>query len=237
MTAGPATAVIAHRTCPLDAPENSREGVSMAAALGADAVEVDVRLTRDGVPVLSHDPIMVRTTGWPWVVAWTKANRLTRLRLRDSIETLPSFPEILAVLPDGLDLAVDVKDGEAMASAIEALEEAEVLSRARLWSTSRTAVAVARRRAPANEAAWLHDTRWERAALDYVRRAGEVGATAVSITDVSLSAEVVRAGHDLGLTVNSWVRTRAVQERVLDCEPDSVVTDWVNDALRHLGRA
>ena len=97
-------------------------------------------------------------------------------------------------------------------------------------------MAVARRRAPANEAAWLHDTRWERAALGYVRRAGEVGATAISVTDVSLTPEVVRAGHDLGLVVNSWVRTRAVQERVLDCEPDSVVTDWVGDALRHLGR-
>ena len=234
---GASTAVIAHRTCPLDAPENSREGVATAAEQGADAVEVDVRLSRDGVPVLSHDPIMLRTAARPWVVAWTRAERLTGLRLRDSDETLPSFAEILEVLPDGLDLAVDVKDGDAMASAVEALEAAELLPRARLWSTDRAAVAVARRRAPANEAAWLHDTRWERAALGYVRRAGEVGATAISVTDVSLTPEVVRAGHDLGLVVNSWVRTRAVQERVLDCEPDSVVTDWVGDALRHLGRA
>lgn len=231
------TAVIAHRTCPLDAPENSREGIATAAAQGADAVELDLRLSRDGVPVMSHDPITLRTTGWPWVVSWTRASRLTGLRLRDSTETMPAFADILPLLPAGLDLAVDVKDGTAMASAIDALEAADLLARARLWSTDRDAVAVARRRAPANEAAWLHDTRWERAALGYVRRAGEVGATAVSITDVSLTSEVVRAGHDLGLTVNSWVRTRAVQERVLDCEPDSVVTDWVVDARADLGRA
>ncbi len=235
MTA-PATAVIAHRTAPLDATENSREGIATAAAQGADAVEVDLRLSRDGVPVLCHDPLTLRTTGWPWVVAWTRAARLTSLRLRDSTETLPSFADALAVLPDGLDLAVDVKDGASMAAAVAVLDETDLLARARLWSTHPEAIAAARRRAPANERAWLHDTRTVAAALGYVRRASEVGATAISVTDVSLTPEVVRAGHDLGLTVNSWVRTRAVQERVLDCGPDTVVTDWVRDALAHLGR-
>ena len=237
MTAGPSTEVIAHRTCPLDAPENSREGVAVAAAQGADAVEVDVRLSRDGVPVLSHDPLTLRTTGWPWVVRWTQADRLTRLRLRDAQEALPALTAVLAVLPDGLDLAVDVKDGASMAAAVEAIDGAGLLPRARLWSTHPEAVAVARRAAPGCERAWLHDTRVEAAALGYLRRASEVGATAVSVTDVSLTPEVVRAGHELGLRVTSWVRTRAVQERVLDCGPDAVVTDWVRDARAHLGRA
>ncbi len=229
------TAVIAHRTCPLDAPENSREGVATASAQGADAVEIDLRLSRDGIPVLSHDPLTLRTTGWPWVVAWTRAARLTSLGLRGSTETLPSFADILAVLPGGLDLAVDVKDGAAMTAAIVALDETGLLPRARLWSSDADAVAVAGRRAPANERAWLHDTREERASLGYVRRASEVGANAISVTDVGLTPEVVQAGHDLGLTVNAWARTRAAQARVLDCGPDSVVTDWVSDALSQLG--
>lgn len=234
MTEADSTAVIAHRTCPLNAPENSREGVAFAAQVGADAVEIDLRLSSDGVPVLSHDPITFRTTRRPLVVRRTRAARLTSLRLRDSEETLPSFAAILAVLPDGLDLAVDVKDGAAMAAAIEALEEAGMLERARLWSTKAEAVAVARRRAPANEAAWLHNTVRESAALAYLRRATEVGATAVSVMDVSLTPKVVEAGHDLGLTVHAWVRTRDVQDRVLDCRPDGVVTDWPAEAHRRL---
>ena len=102
------TDVVAHRTCPLDAPENSREGVAFAAGAGADVVEIDLRLSRDRVPVLSHDPFTFRTTWWPLVVGWTPSSWLTRLRLRDSHETLPAFADILAVLPDGVDLAVDV---------------------------------------------------------------------------------------------------------------------------------
>ena len=40
--------VIAHRACPHYAAENSLDGIARAARLGADAVEIDVRLTRDG---------------------------------------------------------------------------------------------------------------------------------------------------------------------------------------------
>lgn len=228
------TLVIAHRTCPKDAPENSREGLALAATLGADAVEVDVRLSRDGVPVLSHDPITLRTTGVPLIVSWTRASALTRLRLRDSTEHLPSFAEAIHALPEGLDLAVDVKDGVAMAAAIDVLEAAECLDRARLWSTHPEAVAVAARRAPTCERAWLHNTRTEAAALRYLHRAGEVGATAVSVMDISLTPTVVAAGHDIGLTVHSWVRTRAIQERVLASEPDGIVTDFPADARAHL---
>jgi glycerophosphoryl diester phosphodiesterase len=224
--------VIAHRTCPLDVPENSRQGVAFAAAAGADAVEIDVRLSRDGTPVLCHDPTTLRTTGWPLVVGWTSASLLTSRRLRASRETLPSLTDVLAVLPDGLDLAVDVKDGDAMDASIAALDAAGVLGRARLWSSAPEAIAVARRGAPRCERAFLHNTSTEGAALAYLRRATEVGATAVSVMDVSLTPEVVAAAHDLGLRVTSWVRTRAAQERVLGCGPDAVVTDWVAEARR-----
>ena len=44
-------------------PENSLAAVRRAFAIGADGVEVDVRLTQDGVPVLAHDPGLWRTAG------------------------------------------------------------------------------------------------------------------------------------------------------------------------------
>lgn len=47
----------------VDVPENTLAAVDRALAQGADGVEVDVRLTRDLVPVLSHDPGLRRTTG------------------------------------------------------------------------------------------------------------------------------------------------------------------------------
>lgn len=54
--------VIAHRGASADAPENTLEALALAVAQRADVIEVDVRLTRDGVPVLLHDPTLDRTT-------------------------------------------------------------------------------------------------------------------------------------------------------------------------------
>lgn len=54
--------VIGHRGAAGHAPENTLAGIRMAAALGARWVELDVKLTRDGIPVLLHDARVNRTT-------------------------------------------------------------------------------------------------------------------------------------------------------------------------------
>lgn len=54
--------VIAHRGASGSAPENTLPAFELAVRQGADAIELDVRLTRDGVPVVLHDPILDRTT-------------------------------------------------------------------------------------------------------------------------------------------------------------------------------
>lgn len=64
---GPATmsdkqnvTAVAHRGDPYRVRENTLDSVRSALRRGADAVEVDVRLTRDGVPVLLHDATLKR---------------------------------------------------------------------------------------------------------------------------------------------------------------------------------
>jgi glycerophosphoryl diester phosphodiesterase len=54
--------VIAHRGDSFHAPENTLEAARRAWEAGADAWELDVRLTRDGVPVVLHDASLLRTT-------------------------------------------------------------------------------------------------------------------------------------------------------------------------------
>ena len=54
--------VTAHAACMGHAPENTLAGMRKAIELAADAVEVDVRCTADGVPVLLHDETVDRTT-------------------------------------------------------------------------------------------------------------------------------------------------------------------------------
>ena len=54
--------VIGHRGNRAHAPENTLESFAQAVAAGADAIEFDVRISLDGVPVVIHDPSVLRTT-------------------------------------------------------------------------------------------------------------------------------------------------------------------------------
>ncbi len=54
--------VFAHRGGAALAPENTMTAFDNGLALGADGIELDVRLSRDGVAVVMHDPTLDRTT-------------------------------------------------------------------------------------------------------------------------------------------------------------------------------
>lgn len=55
--------IIGHRGAAAVAPENTRAAFEAAIRAGADGVEFDVRLSRDGVPVVIHDNSLYRTGG------------------------------------------------------------------------------------------------------------------------------------------------------------------------------
>ncbi len=70
---------IAHRGASAEAPENTVAAFDEAMKLGARAVEMDVRLCKDGIPVILHDPTVDRTTNGTGAVA--DLTRLDLLRL------------------------------------------------------------------------------------------------------------------------------------------------------------
>ncbi len=63
--------IIGHRGCAGYAPENTLEGIHTAADMGVEWVELDVKLTKDQVPVIFHDEDLERTTGTEGLVADT----------------------------------------------------------------------------------------------------------------------------------------------------------------------
>src|SRR5579875_1318608 len=54
--------IIAHRGDSFHSPENTLEAARLGLEAGADAWELDVQMTRDGVPVVVHDESLLRTT-------------------------------------------------------------------------------------------------------------------------------------------------------------------------------
>jgi glycerophosphoryl diester phosphodiesterase len=73
--------VIAHRGASACAPENTLPAFELAVSQGADAFELDVRLTRDGAAVVIHDATLERTTSLTGPV---RARTLAELRAADA---------------------------------------------------------------------------------------------------------------------------------------------------------
>ena len=71
--------IIAHRGASAHAPENTLASFRKAVEVGADGIELDVRLSKDGVPVVIHDATLTRTGGINNRVADLTAEQLSRV--------------------------------------------------------------------------------------------------------------------------------------------------------------
>lgn len=106
---------IAHRGASADCPENTMAAFEEAARQGADAIELDVRLSRDGEVVVIHDGTLIRTTGADGHVWEKTARELAALdaggwfdpRFRG--EGVPSLREVLTTIAPRVPINVELK--------------------------------------------------------------------------------------------------------------------------------
>lgn len=122
----PELIVWAHRGASAHAPENTMAAFELAFAQGADGIELDVQLTRDGVPVVLHDDTLDRTTD-----LGGRVDRLSLAEVRRADagswydarfrgERIPTLREVFDWARDRVRLNVEIKDAAA-ASAVLAM--------------------------------------------------------------------------------------------------------------------
>jgi glycerophosphoryl diester phosphodiesterase len=116
--------IIAHRGASHEAPENTLAAIALGLTQQADAIEIDVRLSRDGGIVLLHDDTLRRTTG---LDAEPGELELADIRKLDAGswkgpafagEKVPTLSEVLAAIPAGKDLLIELKSGAAIVPAL-----------------------------------------------------------------------------------------------------------------------
>ena len=123
--------IIAHRGASARAPENTLAAVRLALASGAAGIEVDVRLTRDRRLAVLHDADTCRVApGQPRLRA--TSSTLAQLQTLDvgswkdpqfSGERIPSFNDVLALIPPHREIFIELKSHEfrAILSALDKL--------------------------------------------------------------------------------------------------------------------
>lgn len=146
--------VIGHRGNCAHAPENTIESFAQAVAVGADAIELDVHLAADGVPVVFHDPHVSRTTTGAGEVAQMTFNELRALDAgarftpdkgktypyRGLGHRIPSLDEVLEAFP-AIPLLIEIKTANASPAVRRAIENRHAEDRVLVESIEPAALA------------------------------------------------------------------------------------------------
>ena len=207
-----AVEVIAHRGFSAQAPENTLTAFRAAVEAGADRVEFDVLLTRDGQPVVIHDATLDRTTSGSGPVAGRTLEELRSLDAgawfspRFAGERVPTLEEALLLCRGRIALNVEIK-GEAVEPGQEPPPggvEARVVEALRASGLAAEAVV----------------SSFEPLVLERVRRLAP---------EVPL-ASLYNADHHRGLGPAEVCR--AVGSRAFHCSREEVTPRWVAEAHR-----
>ncbi|HEX5415232.1 MAG TPA: glycerophosphodiester phosphodiesterase family protein, partial [Chloroflexota bacterium] len=206
-TSGAAFVVIGHRGAAGHAPENTLAALALGHALGADAVEIDVHLSADGVPVVIHDKTVDRTTNGSGAVA---ALELATLKSLDASAgqanyagvKLPTLEEVLRWARGLARLAIELKspaESELVDKTLALVREFGLLDQVFFISFDHAGLKLVREACPEAVIGALYS-----AAEDPVAVAMTCGANAVCPRWSSVTRQQVEAAHRAGLAVSVW---------------------------------
>jgi glycerophosphoryl diester phosphodiesterase len=232
----PGPIAFAHRGASPDGRENTLAAVERVVRLGFTHLETDVRVSRDGVPLLMHDPSLDRTTDRTGAVADLDWDEIDRARVGGT-EPVARLDELLATFPD-LRVNLHVKVAAAVPPLADAVTRAHALDRVCVAAFQDRYVAAARALLGPGLCTAL-GTRGVIALKLASRRGGRVRATALCAQVPSrvgrlhvVDEHFVRAAHRSGMAVHVWtINDPAEMRRLLDLGVDGIMSDRAETLL------
>lgn len=234
--------ILAHRGASAYAPENTLAAFNLAFELGADGIELDVSLTRDGIPVVIHDDTVDRTTNGRGAVNQFTLAELQQLDASNRMEKyrgekIPTLEEVLrAVGKRGL-INIEIKSTGLKTDGVEGavLAAIENTGAPRVLISSFNPLVLRRM--------LLLDPRLPRGLLYaprlpiFLRRAWLrplVRPAALHPHFSMVTRELVQWAHTRGYQVNTWtVDEPEVARRLIEWGVDGIITNKP-DVLRKI---
>jgi glycerophosphoryl diester phosphodiesterase len=243
--------IIGHRGASHDAPENTLSSIKLAWEQGADAVEVDVHMSRDGQIVVIHDENTRRTGGVRKDVGAQTVAELKKLDAgkwkspKWAGERIPLLSEVLEIIPRGKRFFIEVKCGIGFIPTFEALRQQWEGKKDRLIliGFSLELMEQVKKAFPELEVCWivefrrsLKTGRWtpnKKAVLEKALNAGvdglDVGAKAI------LTADWIEQVKQAGLSFYVWTVDKPLPaRRLLAAGVDGITTNrpgWLREHL------
>ena len=217
--------VIAHRGASAAAPENTLAAFRLAADLGADGIELDVRGTADGQLVVLHDASVNRTTDGTGRVAALTLDQLRRVDAGKKFgpsfrgERIPLLSQVFEVVAGRLLVDVEIKAAGVEAALLDLIRRMSMADSVLISSFDSKVVGRMRDMAPEIPVGLLHSAADPNAAV-------ALRAAAYLPEVVTLTADVVAVCRRHGMRVITWtVGTEREARDAIQLGVDGIIAD------------
>lgn len=247
-----AAEIIGHRGASADAPENTLASFKLGYQQNADADELDIHLTKDGKIVVIHDYDTKRVGGVDKKVVDQTFDEIRAINVgafgkwagNGFVEKVPTLDEVLALIPPGKKLLIEIKVHEEILPALaETLNRASVKPEQTVIITFYLEVAeAAKKMFPDRKVYWLHSYAKDKKTgkfpdLDEViAKATKAGVDGVDLEHkFPLDAVAIKKIHDAGLECHVWTLDDAAKGReLIKAGVDSITTNRPGDLRREV---
>jgi len=202
--------IIAHRGSSFTAPENTVAAAKLAWEQNADAVELDIYLSKDNRVMVLHDGNTKRTTGQSFINKDTNSEVLRTLDAgswKDDRyykgETIPFLEEMIATVPKGKKMVIEIKCGPEVFPALQKIvkksgKKKQLIFIAFNWET----IVKAKKMFPKNACYWLSSSATEvQAKMNDVAKNKLDG---INLSFTIVDQQTVTKANELGFEVLSW---------------------------------
>jgi glycerophosphoryl diester phosphodiesterase len=236
---------IAHRGASFLSPENTVASAKLAWELGADAVEIDIRLTKDNRIMVIHDNDTKRTCSGKKNLEIADSPSVLLRDLDAGIwkgqefkgEKIPYLSEIMETVPEGKTLVVEIKCGAEVLISLERIFEKNEKSKQIVfiafdWKT----ILETQKLFPENKCYWLSASK---SGLDKkIKQAAEKGLAGVNLKYSVIDEEVVKLAKENNLEVLTWTVDDPVEaKRLTDIGVTGITTNrpkWLKEEMAKL---
>ena len=225
--------VIGHRGAAGYAPENTMAAFQRGLALRADAVELDVNLSKDGELMVIHDPTLNRTTNGSGLVCHHTAAEIQALDAGSWFDPsfsdcrVPTLREVLQWAKDRTKVVIELKNGPIFYPDIEVvlvrlLDELNVRDQVMAISFDHVVLGQLKAIAPDVATGVIYASR----VPDAPTMAKLVNADLVMPYWAMLTREEVEACHAADLFVSPWGGPEQDYQHILSLGVDAVGADY-----------
>jgi len=233
-------AYIGHRGASYLAPENTVASANLAWKLGADAVELDIYLTKDNRVMVHHDSNTKRQTGVDMKIKDSMSADLRKLdagSFKDEKykgEKIPFLEEMIATVPEGKFLVVEIKCGSEVLPFVKKIVDASGKKDQIVFiSFNWQAILDVKKLMPENKCYWLSSKTDD--VMSKIKEVADSGLDGLDLSARIVNKKMMRKANSLGLGMICWtVDNPAEAKRLIGLGVKGITTNrpaWLKEQV------